>query len=114
MPEPYQLGPIYAQNFLNYINQNPSMKIICFGLNCSAPEDLIQSLRCMFKNQEFENELIRRKIGFVVYANLNDRRKVHSQGFDRSKDNAQVSNNPCFFHFRNSKFYGPNHLVLLI
>ena len=75
------------------------MKIICFGLNCSAPEDLIQSLRCMFKNQEFENELIRRKIGFVVYANLNDRRKVHSQGFDRSKDNAQVSNNSCFVLF---------------
>ena len=90
------------------------MKIICFGLNCSAPEDLIQSLRCMFKNQEFENELIRRKIGFVVYANLNDRRKVHSQGFDRSKDNAQVSNNSCFFYFPNSKFYGSNHLALLL
>ena len=73
------------------------MKITCFGLNCSAPEDLIQSLRGIFKNKDFENELIRRKIGFVVYANLNDRRKVHSRGFDRSTDNAQVSNKSCFY-----------------
>ena len=91
-PAPNQLGPIYAQNFLNYLNQNPSMKITCFGLNCAAPEDLIQSLRGIFKKQDFENELIRRKVGFIVYANLNDRRKVHTQGFDRTKDNAQVSN----------------------
>ena len=40
--------------------------------------------------QDFETELKRRSLGFIVYANLNDRRAVHSQGFDRSKDNAQV------------------------
>ena len=39
---------------------------------------------------KFESELASRNIGFCIYANLNDRRHVHSSGFDRSTDDAQV------------------------
>ena len=40
---------------------------------------------------DFEQELIRRKIGFWVYCNLHDRKKMHNDiGYDRSKDNAEV------------------------
>ena len=31
-----------------------------------------------------------RNIGICAYANLNDRSKVHSEGFDRAKDKSQV------------------------
>ena len=36
--------------------------------------------------KEFES----RNIGICAYANLNDRRKVHAGGYDRTKDNSQV------------------------
>ena len=32
-----------------------------------------------------------RNIGICAYANLNDRSKVHSEGFDRAKDKSQVT-----------------------
>ena len=32
-----------------------------------------------------------RNLGICAYCNLNDRRKVHSAGFDRSKDKHQVN-----------------------
>ena len=45
---------------------------------------------------DFEEELLKRNIGFCVYANLNDRKGVHGysgshSGYDRSKDNPDVS-----------------------
>ena len=50
---------------------------------------------------DFEEELLKRNIGFCVYANLNDRKGVHGysgshSGYDRSKDNPDVSS----FHQR--------------
>jgi len=76
---------------------NPNMNITCFGLNCAAPEDIIAALDGMFtkKNKDdvdFEQELKQRNIGFCVYANLNDRRKAHLGGYDRSKDNPNYIN----------------------
>ena len=96
IPDPKRLGPIYRDKFLAYLDKNPHMKITCFGLNCAAPEDLIESLNGMFAKKkkddmDFQKELEERQIGFCVYANLNDRRNVHISGYDRNKDDATVN-----------------------
>ena len=40
---------------------------------------------------DFEEELKRRNIGFCVYCNLDERRKVHIDiGYDRYNDDAEV------------------------
>ena len=88
-PDPEQLASTYSKQFFEYYDANPTLGIQCFGLNCASPEATLDSLGCLFKNG-FEDELKRRHLGFCVYANLNDRKAVHSGGFDRSKDNAEV------------------------
>ena len=94
-PMPDQLASIYSSRFLEYYEANPELGIECFGLNCASPEAILDSLEEMFKD-DFEDELKKRGLGFCVYANLNDRKAVHSGGFDRSKDNAEVSTNPDY------------------
>ena len=52
VPDPNTLGPAYRDNFLAYLKLNPHMNIICFGLNCASPEDLIASLNGMFTKKK--------------------------------------------------------------
>ena len=89
-PDPEKLASIYAKQFFEYYDANPTLGLKCFGLNCASPEATLDSLNFLFKDG-FEDELKRRQLGFCIYANLNDRKAVHSGGFDRSKDNAEVS-----------------------
>ena len=43
------------------------------------------------ESKNISEEFKSRKLGICAYCNLNDRRKVHSAGFDRSKDKHQVN-----------------------
>ena len=78
--------------FLNYHDQNPDLNIVAFGLNCAEPEDMLASFESIFcsSDRNIAEEIKSRQLGICAYCNLNDRRKVHSSGFDRSKDKHQV------------------------
>ena len=43
------------------------------------------------ESRNISEEFKLRNLGICAYCNLNDRRKVHSAGFDRSKDKHQVN-----------------------
>ena len=43
--------------------------------------------------KDITDEFKSRNIRICAYANLNDRRKVHSEGFDRVNDKSQVTEN---------------------
>ena len=47
-PDPLSNGPSYARSFLNYLDENPSLNVIAFGLNCASPEDMMASFECIF------------------------------------------------------------------
>ena len=51
-PDPGNLGPIYRDNFLKYLEKNPNVNITAFGLNCAPPEETIASLHGMFDTKD--------------------------------------------------------------
>ena len=48
-PVPEKLGSVYLKKFLQYFDDNPSLGIECYGLNCSAPEELKETLDFTFQ-----------------------------------------------------------------
>ena len=58
---------------------------------------------------DFEEELKRRNIGFCVYCNLDERRKVHIDiGYDRYNDDAEVRTSETFETFL-KLFFTPSY-----
>ena len=49
VPAPEKLASVYAKHFLKYFDDNPTLEIKCFGLNCASPEALLDSLGWIFK-----------------------------------------------------------------
>ena len=97
-PSPLELGPVYVRNFLKYFDENPSLNIVAFGLNCADAEDILSSFQSIFGTKiylddtkkgpcyEYLAEAFKlRNIKVVAYPNLNDASKLHREGYDVSK-----------------------------
>ena len=59
-PNPKELGPRYVDEFLDYYDLNRDMNIIAFGLNCSEPEEMLDSFESIFGeiNAEEKNDKV--------------------------------------------------------
>ena len=118
-PVPEKLGSVYLKKFLQYFDDNPTLGIECYGLNCSAPEELKETLDFTFQkttkvsldseilicvcvmeimmiffftqdSPDLQSELKKRDLGLCIYANLNDRKEAYLKGYDRSSDDVEV------------------------
>ena len=95
---PQELGPQYIKQFLSYIDRNPNLNIIGFGLNCAPPEEILSSFQCIFDTKlcmscdevnlshvSVKSALKSRNINICVYPNLNECRTSHEKGYDVGK-----------------------------
>ena len=92
LPKPQELGPQYIKKFLSYIDRNPNLNIIGFGLNCANPEEILSSFQCIFDTKvcdetnlspiSVKRALESRDIKICVYPNLNECRTSHVNGYD--------------------------------
>ena len=100
--DPENIGRQVIKQFLEYVDKNPSLNIISFGLNCSSPEDMVESFRCIFKthlyseknyvsssNETVKDALNHRNIGVSAYPNLNDISRFKAEGYSVSNGGVQ-------------------------
>ena len=93
--DPDNLGKYIIKQFIDYVDLNPLMNIISFGLNCSSPEDMMKSFQCIFETKIYSNvskdlskyesvkdTLNRRNIGVSAYPNLHDISRYETQGYE--------------------------------
>ena len=96
--DPETIGKLVIRNFLDYVDRNPTLNIISFGLNCASPENMMNSFRCIFKTNIYSKDntdapsyesvkdaLNRRNIGVCAYPNFYDITRYQTQGYDVTK-----------------------------
>jgi len=70
-----------AREILDF-NKTCGINLCGFGFNCAPPEEILASLRSVAADSQVSSRLASAGIKICAYSNINDRKKVHDNGFD--------------------------------
>eukprot|EP00392_Amoebophrya_sp_AT5.2_P017132 g17453.t1 len=67
--------------------ENPKpVHVACIGFNCAPPEEILIALRALKEDAALDGSIKANGIRLCAYANVNDRKDAHDNGFDVRKD----------------------------
>ncbi|CAD7946620.1 unnamed protein product [Amoebophrya sp. A25] len=72
------------------VAQKPRLPVLCLGFNCAPPEEILDSLKAVKGDEALQQAIKSLDLRVCAYANVNDRKEAHDNGFDVRKDKREA------------------------